>query len=191
MFWMSWLAACRSFRFPLFSSSTSLYTKANVWVSLQTNRKMWKSYKTHAIVTSAVVSSFRAWSFAWLFSCRIESNMIDSYSLFVLPAAGVYRIINTVCLLSCYWEFWRRRQALQLVAPEQLVDLEYLRLARADRLLPALEHICQLKSHRERRLLRQILYKHGRRVCKAHLGTCLGEKNWGALFEAPRGTAKS
>ena len=33
------------------------------------------------------------------------------------------------------------------------------------------------------------MYKHGRRVCKAHLGTCLGEKNWGALFEAPRGTA--
>ena len=30
-----------------------------------------------------------------------------------------------------------------------------------------------------------------RSVCKAHLGTCLGEKNWEALFEAPRGTAKS
>ena len=34
-------------------------------------------------------------------------------------------------------------------------------------------------------------YIHGRRVCKAHLGTCLGEKNLGALFEAPRSTAKS
>ena len=37
----------------------------------------------------------------------------------------------------------------------------------------------------------EMYYKHGRRVCKAHLGTCLGENNWGALFEAPRGTAKS
>ena len=25
---------------------------------------------------------------------------------------------------------------------------------------------------------------NGWSVCKAHLGTCLGEKNWGALFEA-------
>ena len=41
--------------------------------------------------------------------------------------------------------------------------------------------------------LLQIVYcnNHGRRVCKAHLGTCLGDKNWGAFFEAPRGTAKS
>ena len=32
--------------------------------------------------------------------------------------------------------------------------------------------------------------KYGRSVCKAHLGTCLCEKNWEALFEARLGTAK-
>ena len=44
------------------------------------------------------------------------------------------------------------------------------------------------ESHRKQKLF--FTFYHGRRVCKAHLGTCLGKTNWGSLFEAPRGTAK-
>ena len=50
-----------------------------------------------------------------------------------------------------------------------------------------------IKTHYRSETILLMIFEcnHGRRVCKAHLGTCLGDKNWGAFFEAPRGTAKS